>query len=82
LHRVAGRRPVSAEPRFIPRATQATRTDRVRLLEVGASATTAALACWLQGSGNHGLWLAFLCFMLLRGLQLAIFGWRLLRADA
>ena len=36
----------------------------------------------LQPFGNHGLWLAFLCFMLLRGLSLGALAWRLSRRDA
>ncbi|MNR36464.1 DNA-damage-inducible SOS response protein [compost metagenome] len=41
-----------------------------------------ALGWLLQGLGNHGLWLALLCFMLLRGLSLAILAWHLQRQDA
>ncbi|MBD9485536.1 MATE family efflux transporter [Pseudomonas sp. PDM14] len=38
---------------------------------------------WLgQGLGNHGLWLAFLCFMLIRGVSLGAMAWRLHRHDA
>ncbi|MBW8356828.1 MULTISPECIES: MATE family efflux transporter [Pseudomonas] len=35
----------------------------------------------LQGFGNHGLWLTFLLFMLLRSLTLAAFAWHLERRD-
>ncbi|KAF0862701.1 MATE family efflux transporter [Pseudomonas sp. LD120] len=35
----------------------------------------------LQGFGNHGLWLTFLLFMLLRSLTLAAFAWHLQRRD-
>jgi MATE family multidrug resistance protein len=35
----------------------------------------------LQPLGNHGLWLAFLCFMLLRGLSLGGYAYRLSRHD-
>ncbi|MGE8410764.1 MAG: MATE family efflux transporter [Pseudomonas sp.] len=35
----------------------------------------------LQGLGNHGLWLSFLLFMLLRSLTLGAFAWRLERTD-
>ena len=31
----------------------------------------------LRGLGNHGLWLAFLAFMALRGLISALLAWRL-----
>ena len=35
----------------------------------------------LQGLGNHGLWLSFLLFMLLRSLTLAAFAWNLRKHD-
>ncbi|UMZ12770.1 MATE family efflux transporter [Pseudomonas sp. MPFS] len=35
----------------------------------------------LQGLGNHGLWLSFLLFMLLRSLTLGVFAWRLERTN-
>ena len=35
----------------------------------------------LQGLGNHGLWLSFLLFMLLRSLTLAAFAWNLRKND-
>ncbi|MGH8346193.1 MAG: MATE family efflux transporter, partial [Pseudomonas sp.] len=35
----------------------------------------------LQGWGNHGLWLTFLLFMLLRSLTLGMIAWRLRRND-
>ncbi|QZI70087.1 MATE family efflux transporter [Pseudomonas protegens] len=35
----------------------------------------------LHGFGNHGLWLTFLLFMLLRSLTLAAFAWHLERRD-
>ncbi|WP_068829656.1 MATE family efflux transporter [Pseudomonas sp. BMS12] len=40
------------------------------------------LAWLLRGLGNHGLWLAFLCFMLMRGVCLAAQAWRLQRQNA
>jgi MATE family multidrug resistance protein len=37
-----------------------------------------ALLIWLtRGLGNHGLWLAFLAFMTMRGVSLAWLGWRI-----
>jgi MATE family multidrug resistance protein len=36
----------------------------------------------LQGLGNHGLWLSFLLFMLLRSLTLAAFAWNLGKHDS
>ncbi|MCY1408263.1 hypothetical protein D9M71_235820 [compost metagenome] len=47
-----------------------------------ASACALPLGLALQPLGNHGLWLAFLGFMLLRGLILAGYAWRLTRLDA
>lgn len=35
----------------------------------------------LQGLGNHGLWLTFLLFMLLRSATLAVIAWRLQARD-
>jgi len=35
----------------------------------------------LQGWGNHGLWMTFLLFMLLRSLTLGVIAWRLRRND-
>jgi MATE family multidrug resistance protein len=35
----------------------------------------------LQGWGNHGLWITFLLFMLLRSLTLGVIAWRLRRHD-
>ncbi|EJM73566.1 putative efflux protein, MATE family [Pseudomonas sp. GM49] len=35
----------------------------------------------LQGGGNHGLWVTFLLFMLLRSLTLGVIAWRLRRHD-
>ncbi|MEK1906469.1 MAG: MATE family efflux transporter, partial [Pseudomonas sp.] len=47
------------------------------------SVSLALLLGWaLRGLGNHGLWLAFLGFMLLRGSSLGIIAWRLGRQDA
>jgi MATE family multidrug resistance protein len=39
------------------------------------------LAWALKGFGNHGLWLAFLLFMLLRSLTLGAFAWYISRSD-
>ncbi|SFS01887.1 multidrug resistance protein, MATE family [Dyella sp. OK004] len=41
------------------------------------------LLAWLaRGWGNHGLWLAFLAFMAMRGLSLGLIGWRLRQRQA
>ncbi|EMX8446017.1 TPA: MATE family efflux transporter [Pseudomonas aeruginosa] len=59
----------------------ATRAREMRNAMLVAVATSLPLGWLLQGLGNHGLWLAFLAFMLLRGLVLAAYGWRLTRRD-
>jgi MATE family multidrug resistance protein len=60
----------------------ATRAREMRDAMLLAVALALPLAWALQSLGNHGLWLAFLGFMLLRGLLLGAQGWRLARADA
>ncbi|MGH8353473.1 MAG: MATE family efflux transporter [Pseudomonas sp.] len=60
----------------------ATRAREMRDAMLLAVLLALPLAWGLRGWGNHGLWLAFLSFMLLRGLLLAIFGWRLTRTKA
>jgi len=35
----------------------------------------------LRGFGNHGLWITFLLFMVLRSLTLGAIAWRLRRND-
>ena len=59
----------------------ATRAREMRNAMLLAVAASLPLGWLLQGLGNHGLWLAFLAFMLLRGLVLAAYGWRLTRRD-
>lgn len=59
----------------------ATRAREMRNAMLVAVAASMPLGWLLQGLGNHGLWLAFLAFMLLRGLVLAAYGWRLTRRD-
>lgn len=41
----------------------------------------APFAWFLQGWGNHGLWLAFLLFMVLRSLTLGVIAWQLRSQD-
>ena len=60
----------------------ATRAREMRNAMLVSVALGLALGSLLRGLGNHGLWLALLCFMLMRGLSLAILGWRLHRQDA
>ena len=60
----------------------ATRAREMRNAMLLACAASLPLGIALQGWGNHGLWLTFLCFMLLRGVILALYAWRLTRQDA
>jgi len=60
----------------------ATRAREMRDAMLLAVVLTLPLAWWLQGLGNHGLWTAFLCFMLIRGLSLAGFGLVISRGNA
>ena len=60
----------------------ATRAREMRNAMLASVALALPLGWLLQGLGNHGLWLALLCFMVMRGLSLAILAWRLQRQDA
>lgn len=60
-------------------ATRAREMRNSMLLAVGL---TLPLGCLLQGLGNHGLWLAFLSFMLMRGVCLGVLAQRLQRRGA
>ncbi|TXI32858.1 MAG: hypothetical protein E6Q69_07950 [Aquipseudomonas alcaligenes] len=60
----------------------ATRAREMRDAMLVSVALGLIIGALLQDLGNHGLWLALLCFMLMRGLSLAILGWRLQRQDA
>ncbi|WP_263140716.1 MATE family efflux transporter [Pseudomonas sp. RIT-PI-AD] len=59
----------------------ATRAREMRDAMLIALALGLPLGWLLQGLGNHGLWLAFLAFMAIRGLCLGGFAWRLARRD-
>ncbi|MDT4847781.1 DNA damage-inducible protein F [compost metagenome] len=59
----------------------ATRAREMRNAMLLAVALSLPLAWLLQGFGNHGLWLAFLCFMLLRSLCLGVYAYQLTRHD-
>ncbi|NQD91953.1 MATE family efflux transporter [Pseudomonas sp. CrR25] len=59
----------------------ATRAREMRDAMLLALLPSLALGWWLQPLGNHGLWLAFLAFMLLRSLSLAGYAYRLSRHD-
>ena len=46
------------------------------------SVVIALPAAWaLHGYGNHGLWISFLLFMVLRSLTLALYAWCMQRKD-
>ncbi|CAD5107667.1 MATE family efflux transporter [Zestomonas carbonaria] len=59
----------------------ATRAREMRDAMLIAVVLALPIGWWLQALGNHGLWLAFLCFMLIRGLSLGAFAWQLQRRD-
>jgi MATE family multidrug resistance protein len=59
----------------------ATRAREMRNAMLLALLPGLALGWWLQPLGNHGLWLAFLGFMLLRSLCLGAYAYQLTRAD-
>ena len=60
----------------------ATRAREMRDAMLVAVTLAVPLGWALGGLGNHGLWLAFLTFMLLRGICLGLLAWRLNRRDA
>ncbi|BAN50814.1 MATE family efflux transporter [Metapseudomonas resinovorans] len=60
----------------------ATRAREMRDAMLVAVVLSLPLGWGLQFLGNHGLWLAFLAFMALRGISLGIQAWRLKRNDA
>lgn len=60
----------------------ATRAREMRDSMLLAVSLTLPLGWLLQGLGNHGLWLAFLSFMLMRGLCMGLLALRLQRRDA
>jgi len=46
------------------------------------SVVIAFPAAWaLHGYGNHGLWISFLLFMVLRSLTLGVYDWKMQRRD-
>ncbi|WP_312945321.1 MATE family efflux transporter [Stutzerimonas kunmingensis] len=60
----------------------ATRAREMRNSMLLAVSLTLPLGWLLQGLGNHGLWLAFLSFMLMRGVCLGVLAQRLQRRGA
>jgi MATE family multidrug resistance protein len=59
----------------------ATRAREMRNAMLLALLLSLPLAWWLQALGNHGLWLALLAFMALRGLCLGGYAYYLTRRD-
>ena len=59
----------------------ATRAREMRNSMLLALLLALPLGWLLRGLGNHGLWLAFLTFMALRGLISALLAWRLARRE-
>ncbi|MCY1513118.1 DNA damage-inducible protein F [compost metagenome] len=60
----------------------ATRAREMRDAMLVAVTLSLPLGWGLQFLGNHGLWLAFLAFMAIRGLSLGILAWHLHERDA
>ncbi|MCY1174999.1 DNA damage-inducible protein F [compost metagenome] len=60
----------------------ATRAREMRDAMLLAVVLSLPLGWGLQFLGNHGLWLAFLAFMAIRGVSLGALAWRLHRRDA
>ncbi|PTQ71078.1 MATE family efflux transporter [Pseudomonas sp. GV071] len=59
----------------------ATRAREMRDAMLLSVALALPLAWWLRDFANHGLWLAFLAFMLLRSLCLGVYAYHLTRHD-
>ncbi|MFI8480592.1 MATE family efflux transporter [Pseudomonas sp. NPDC078700] len=57
----------------------ATRAREMRNAMLIAVSISLPLGWLLQGLGNHGLWLAFLCFMALRGISLGAYAYHMNR---
>ena len=59
----------------------ATRAREMRDAMVISVVIAFPVAWALHGYGNHGLWISFLLFMVLRSLTLGVFAWRMQRKD-
>lgn len=59
----------------------ATRAREMRNAMLLSVALIAPFAWFAKDLGNHGLWMTFLLFMLLRGVTLGVVAWRLNRSD-
>lgn len=60
-------------------ATRAREMRNAMLIAVGVS---LPLGWLLQGFGNHGLWMAFLCFMAIRGISLGAYAYYMNRHNS
>ena len=59
----------------------ATRAREMRNAMLISVVIALPVAWALQGHGNHGLWISFLLFMVLRSLVLGLYAWRMQRKD-
>ena len=59
----------------------ATRAREMRNAMVISVIIALPVAWAMQGFGNHGLWISFLLFMVLRSLTLAGYAWGMQRRD-
>ena len=59
----------------------ATRAREMRNAMVISVIIAFPVAWALHGYGNHGLWISFLLFMVLRSLTLGVYAWRMQRKD-
>lgn len=59
----------------------ATRAREMRDAMVISVIIALPVAWALHGYGNHGLWISFLLFMVMRSLTLAVYAWRMQRRD-
>uniref|UniRef100_UPI0030D977DE MATE family efflux transporter n=2 Tax=Pseudomonas sp. EL_65y_Pfl2_R95 TaxID=3088698 RepID=UPI0030D977DE len=55
----------------------ATRAKEMRNAMLVAVAISLPVGWLLQGFGNHGLWIAFLCFMAIRGISLSAYAYHM-----
>ena len=59
----------------------ATKAREMRNAMLASVALTLPIALGLQGYGNHGLWIALLTFMALRGIMMGLITWSLARKN-
>ena len=59
----------------------ATKAREMRNAMLASVALTLPIALALQGYGNHGLWIALLTFMAVRGIMMGLITWNLARKN-